>query len=82
MGHARSWDTVVIRGDLESEKFLAFYLVNGVMKAALGLNRGGDPELEPESELGACRTLIQGQPRLHDTALADESVDLRSLVAP
>src|SRR5712692_5532894 len=54
VGFAKTWDQVVIRGSLDAAAFLAFYLENGVLKAACGLNRGGDPELEADSELRAC----------------------------
>jgi 3-phenylpropionate/trans-cinnamate dioxygenase ferredoxin reductase subunit len=79
VGFARNWDQVVVRGSLEEQRFLVFYLVSGVMKAALGLNRGGDPEAEPESELRACQTLIREQAKLPEETLADDSIDLRSL---
>ena len=64
---------------MEEQKFLVFYLASGVMKAALGLNRGGDPEAEPESELRACQALIREQAQLTEETLADDSIDLRSL---
>jgi 3-phenylpropionate/trans-cinnamate dioxygenase ferredoxin reductase component len=79
VGFARSWDQVVVRGSMEEQKFLVFYLASGVMKAALGLNRGGDPEAEPESELRACQALIREQTQLTEETLADDSIDLRSL---
>jgi hypothetical protein len=70
----------VIRGSLASTQFLAFYLAKGVMKAALGLNRGGDPELD-DGELRACQGLIRAQVALSEVALADDRVGLRSLAA-
>ena len=79
IGFARSWERIVLRGSYESKKFLAFYMTQGVMQAAFGLNRGGDPELEADSELSACRDLIRGRVQLSEAALADEGVDLRSL---
>ena len=54
VGHVRTWDQVVIRGSLAESRFLAFYLSKGIMKAACGLNRGGDPELDADGELRAC----------------------------
>jgi 3-phenylpropionate/trans-cinnamate dioxygenase ferredoxin reductase subunit len=54
VGYARRWDRVVLRGSLESKQFLAFYLTQGVLQAAFGLNHGGDPELEPDAELRVC----------------------------
>jgi 3-phenylpropionate/trans-cinnamate dioxygenase ferredoxin reductase component len=75
-GHAASWDEVVIRGDLEARRFLAFYLSGGRLRAAAGLNRGGDPELEPESELAAAARLIASGVSVSAAALADEGSDL------
>lgn len=56
-GYAKEWDDFVVRGDLEGA-FLGFYLKGGVLLAAMGLDRGGDPEAEPDSELAACVPLI------------------------
>jgi len=83
VGFARSWERIVLRGSYDSRKFLAFYLTQGILQAAFGLNRGGDPELEADAELRACQDLIRGRIRLSETALADDRVDLRSLnIAP
>jgi 3-phenylpropionate/trans-cinnamate dioxygenase ferredoxin reductase subunit len=80
VGFARTWDQIVIRGSLATSQFLAFYMAKGVMKAALGLNRGGDPELD-DGELRACQQLIRVQLRLSEATLADDRVELRSLAA-
>ena len=79
VGDGRAWDQVVIRGSLAESRFLAFYLSNGIMKAACGLNRGGDPELDADGELRACLELIRAKAALAEATLADEQVDLRSL---
>ena len=34
-----------VRGSLDEAKLVGFYLVDGAVKAAVGLDRGGDPEL-------------------------------------
>lgn len=81
IGFARTWDRLVIRGSVSESRFLAFYLVQGVMKAALGLNRGGDPELDLDGELAACRGLIRDRMMLPEDTLADDRVDLRSVTA-
>jgi 3-phenylpropionate/trans-cinnamate dioxygenase ferredoxin reductase subunit len=81
VGFARNWDQLVIRGSLAEAEFLAFYLVNGVMKAALGLNRGGDPEIDADGELRACQRLIRAQLPLLEAMLSDDRVDLRTLLA-
>jgi len=80
VGFARSWERIVLRGSSDSRKFLAFYLTQGILQAAFGLNRGGDPELEADAELRTCQELIRGRIRLSEAALADDRVDLRSFV--
>jgi hypothetical protein len=52
------------------------------MRAACGLNRGGDPELDAEGELRACQGLIRARVAVSEATLADELVDLRSLIVP
>jgi 3-phenylpropionate/trans-cinnamate dioxygenase ferredoxin reductase component len=80
VGFAASWDRVAFRGRAESRKFLAFYLKDGVVRAAMGLDRGGDPE-DPkgESELKAAVEMVRRRAKIDPAKLADESVDLRSL---
>jgi 3-phenylpropionate/trans-cinnamate dioxygenase ferredoxin reductase subunit len=81
VGHATKWDNFVLRGNLEAHEFVGFYLDKGVLKAAVGLNRGGDPELDEDSELRACQRLIAERATPPVTALADDGVDLRDLVS-
>jgi 3-phenylpropionate/trans-cinnamate dioxygenase ferredoxin reductase component len=75
-GHVGKWDQFVIRGSLEERKLLGFYLVEGVLRAAVGFNRGGDPELEPDSEMAQAAGLVAKQARPDPAALADETRDL------
>lgn len=82
VGDARTWDQIVIRGSLANSQFLAFYLSKGIMKAACGLNRGGDPELDADGELRACQRLIRAQAAVSEATLKDDQVDLRSLTVP
>jgi 3-phenylpropionate/trans-cinnamate dioxygenase ferredoxin reductase subunit len=82
VGHARTWDRIVIRGSLAKSRFIAFYLSKGNIKAACGLNRGGDPELDADGELRACQGLIRAQVAVSEATLADDRVDLRSLTVP
>jgi 3-phenylpropionate/trans-cinnamate dioxygenase ferredoxin reductase component len=79
VGFARNWERMVVRGSSDSRTFLAFYLTQGALQAVFGLNRGGDPELEADSELRACQELIRSRVRLSESALEDDRVDLRSL---
>ena len=79
VGHARTWDTFVVRGSIEQRAFLGFYLEGGIVRAAIGLNRGGDPELEPDSEMAACQNLVAGRAQVAAETLRDERVDLREL---
>jgi 3-phenylpropionate/trans-cinnamate dioxygenase ferredoxin reductase subunit len=81
VGDGRTWDQIVIRGSLAEARFLAFYLSEGIMKAACGLNRGGDPELDADGELRACLELIRAKAAPSEATLADEQVDLRLLAA-
>ncbi len=62
-GYATKWDEFVIRGSLEDRKFLGFYLVNGAVAAAVGLDRGGDPELDEDSEMAAAASLVGSSER-------------------
>ena len=80
VGFAASWDRVVFRGRPESRKFLAFYLKDGIVRAAMGLDRGGDPE-DPkgESELKAAVDMLRTRASIDPRKLGDESLDLRSL---
>jgi 3-phenylpropionate/trans-cinnamate dioxygenase ferredoxin reductase component len=80
-GHATHWDGVVFRGSIDERRFIAFYLGGGVVKAVVGLNRGGDPELDEDGELYACKELIATRAAPSPSVLVDEAVDLRSLPA-
>ena len=42
VGHAASWDEVVLHGDLDKPEFLAYYVKDGRVAAAAGLGRDGD----------------------------------------
>jgi hypothetical protein len=50
-----------------------------VVRAAVGLDRGGDPELDLDSEMAACARLVSAQARPAPAVLADERTDLWSL---
>jgi 3-phenylpropionate/trans-cinnamate dioxygenase ferredoxin reductase component len=79
VGYAAKWDEFVVRGSLDEGKLVGFYLVDGVVAAAVGLDRGGDPELDHDSEMAACSRLVASRARITSEVLADEHVDLWSL---
>jgi 3-phenylpropionate/trans-cinnamate dioxygenase ferredoxin reductase subunit len=78
-GHATKWDDFVVRGSLEERELVGFYLLDGQLQAAVGLDRGGDPELDEDSEMAACARLVAQRARPAAAQLADEDVDLWSL---
>jgi 3-phenylpropionate/trans-cinnamate dioxygenase ferredoxin reductase subunit len=80
VGHAEKWDDFVVRGSLEERKLVGFYLLAGIVRAAVGFDRGGDPEWEPDSEMAACARLVALRARPDRGLLTDEHTDLRSLV--
>src|SRR6185369_10665826 len=79
VGHVTKWDEFVVRGSVEDAKLVGFYLVDGVVRAAIGLDRGGDPELDHDSEMAACVRLVAVRARPARGVLADEHTDLWSL---
>jgi 3-phenylpropionate/trans-cinnamate dioxygenase ferredoxin reductase component len=73
IGLVSDWDELVVRGSLEERDFLAFYLKEGLLLGAVGLNRGRD--------VRRCGPLIRARRPLDPTALKDEDVDLKKLAA-
>ena len=49
VGHAKSWDEIIYRGDVSSHEFLAFYLKGDRVIAVAGMNR--DREMAAAEEL-------------------------------
>src|SRR6266496_248076 len=54
VGHAAKWDDFVVRGSVEEGKLIGFYLVDGVVRAAVGLHRAVHPPLALDGEIAAC----------------------------
>jgi len=79
VGHVRKWDQFIVRGSLGERKFLGFYLADGVLKAAVGVNRGGDPELDEQGEMAAAGRLVAKRAQPDPRALADETRDLSAI---
>jgi 3-phenylpropionate/trans-cinnamate dioxygenase ferredoxin reductase subunit len=71
-GFAKEWDEILIRGSVEDRDFCAFYVKDGRLLAALGLNRG--------REVRRAMKLISARARPDPAALRDDEVDLKSLV--
>jgi 3-phenylpropionate/trans-cinnamate dioxygenase ferredoxin reductase subunit len=79
VGHAAKWDEFVIRGSVAESELIGFYLVDGVVQAAVGLDRGGDPELDLDGEMAACARMVAARGRPAPAVLADDRTDLWSL---
>jgi len=82
VGFAAAWDRLVFRGRPESRKFLGFYLKDRTVLAAVGLDRGGDPEdPKSDSELKLVADLIRRRVVVDPMRLADENVDLHHVTS-
>jgi 3-phenylpropionate/trans-cinnamate dioxygenase ferredoxin reductase subunit len=71
-GDAARWDEIVVRGSTDERSFVAFYLDDGAVLAALGLNKGKD--------VRRAMKLIRNRTKPDPALLRDEDVDLRTLV--
>jgi hypothetical protein len=49
------------------------------VRAAVGFDRGGDPELDQDGEMAACARLVSARARPAPDRLADDRSDLWSL---
>lgn len=79
VGHVRKWDRFIVRGSLDDRQLVGFYLQAGQLRAAVGLNRGGDPELDEEGELAKAGRLIAKGARPRTQDLEDQDKDLAHL---
>jgi 3-phenylpropionate/trans-cinnamate dioxygenase ferredoxin reductase subunit len=70
-GHAPHWDEVIVRGNLDAYDATVFYLLEGVLRGVLGVDR--------PREVKAGQRLIAAAARPPAAALADPAVDLRAL---
>jgi 3-phenylpropionate/trans-cinnamate dioxygenase ferredoxin reductase subunit len=70
-GHHTGWDELVVRGSIDERKFVAFYLVDGVVRAAAAVDSGRD--------LRRAQALIRAQSPVDPAALRDPEIDLRTL---
>lgn len=67
-------DEVVVRGDMASERFSVYYLRDGALVATHAVNKASDHML--------ARRLITAGARPTAAQLADESFDLKTILAP
>lgn len=81
IGHVRQWDRFVVRGSLEDRRFVGFYLQGGKLRAAVGLNSGGDPEMDRTGDLAKAGRLIARGSRPSPALLADARADLASALS-
>jgi 3-phenylpropionate/trans-cinnamate dioxygenase ferredoxin reductase component len=72
LGLAKEWDEFVTRGSLEERDFVGFYLKDGVVDAAVGMNRGRD--------VRRAAGVISSRRPVDTDLLRDEDVDIRGLV--
>jgi 3-phenylpropionate/trans-cinnamate dioxygenase ferredoxin reductase subunit len=72
-GFHTKWDQLVVRGRLDSDSYLACYVNDGRIDAAVGLNRAKD--------VRRVMPLIKARRAVDLEQLRDEGVDLRSLHA-
>jgi 3-phenylpropionate/trans-cinnamate dioxygenase ferredoxin reductase subunit len=71
-GFHHEWDDVVMRGHRDTRHFIAFYLSQRRIDAVVALNRGKD--------VRRAMPLIKARTTVDPRQLADEGLDLRSLV--
>jgi 3-phenylpropionate/trans-cinnamate dioxygenase ferredoxin reductase subunit len=72
-GFAPEWDDLVVRGSMEERSFVAFYVKDKLVTAAVGLNRGKD--------VRRSSGLIRARRPVAAALLRDEDVDLKKLIA-
>lgn len=71
VGHAPTWDRVIIRGEAASRRFLAFWMLDGRVVAGMSANT---PRV-----IGVLRTLIESRVAVDPRRLADADVPLDTL---
>jgi 3-phenylpropionate/trans-cinnamate dioxygenase ferredoxin reductase subunit len=79
VGFVRRWDDFIVRGSIEDRTLVGFYLVDGTLKAAVGFDRGGDPELDADGEMAKAGRLIAKSARPSPQELGDGDRDLALL---
>jgi 3-phenylpropionate/trans-cinnamate dioxygenase ferredoxin reductase subunit len=72
-GFHRDWDDLIVRGSLEERDFVAFYVKDGLVAAAVGMNRGRD--------VRRAMQLIKARAAVEPKQLRDDDLDLRELAS-
>lgn len=72
VGYTSEWQQVVLRGEPESGSYIAFYLADGWVRAALAVNR--------PRELATLKKLVSASAPLDPAQLADDMVALKALL--
>ena len=70
-GFTADWDEFVVRGSMDERNFVGFYRKDGVVQAAVAVNRGRD--------VRRAMALIKSRQVVDAKALRDEDVDLRKM---
>jgi 3-phenylpropionate/trans-cinnamate dioxygenase ferredoxin reductase subunit len=73
-GFAPAYDDFVVRGSLEDRDFIAFYLNEGIVSAAAGMNRGRDVRRATE--------LIRSRTSIEPDLLRDDDLELHKILVP
>ena len=68
VGNATAWDAILVRGDVEKQDFIAFFVSNGALQAAAGANR--------DQEMDAIEFILRDHMALTPEQMKDESFDL------
>ena len=72
-GFHTDWDDLIVRGNLEERDFIAFYIKDGLVTAAVGMDRGRD--------VRRAMQLIKARASADPKQLRDDDVDLREPVS-
>jgi NADPH-dependent 2,4-dienoyl-CoA reductase/sulfur reductase-like enzyme/nitrite reductase/ring-hydroxylating ferredoxin subunit len=72
VGHAKTWDEIVVNGSIQDKNFIAYYVKNNQVQAAAGCNRNHD--------MAAIEELMRLKKMLSPDKLKSGSIDLVSLV--
>jgi NADPH-dependent 2,4-dienoyl-CoA reductase/sulfur reductase-like enzyme/nitrite reductase/ring-hydroxylating ferredoxin subunit len=72
VGHASQWDEIIVDGALQAQTFIAYYVKDGRVLAAAGVNR--------DQEMAALQELLRRDLVPHAEQLKDPSFDVMNLL--